>query len=244
MCLSTESNAHVLGISKRSHNPLRPGHPDNRGPSNTTKKGTQPLGWHRCSLSMSSVLKKAKGNSTAEVSTLMESTAQRKRWIISYSLSKGLLSRWHCPFHILQPCFRGGRPKEPVQRCMSKTFLIHFSCHTNTVLIIILPLTSCSSFISILCPIESSSYPIGRGLVNQMRKFLSFHNLPLAEILLNALTQNQGGLFQELMWSYVLLNLEIILCILLISGATITSAKCQLSLACRWLWDMGTTYRQ
>lgn len=139
---------------------------------------------------------------------------------------------------------QGGRPKEPVQRCMYKTFLIPFSCHTNTVLIIVLPLTSCSSFISILCPIESSSYPIGRGLVNQMRKFLSFHNLPLAETLLNALTQNQGGLFQELIWSYLLLNLEMMLCIILISGATITSAKCQSSTACCWLWDTGTTYRQ
>lgn len=107
MCLSTESNTHVLGISKHSHNPPCPGCPNNCGTSNTTKKGTQPLGWHRCSLSASSVLRKAKGNSTVEVPTLLESTAQSKRWITSYSLSKGLLSRWHCPFHILQPCFRG-----------------------------------------------------------------------------------------------------------------------------------------
>lgn len=60
---------------------------------------------------------------------------------------------------------------------------------------------------------------------SEVRKLPGCHNPSLAETLLNALTQTQGGLFQELVRSYLLLNVEMILCIILISGAALTSAE-------------------
>lgn len=70
---------------------------------------------------------------------------------------------------------------------------------------------------------ESSSYPVGRMLVSEVRKLAGCHNLSLAEALPNALTQTQGGLFQELVWSYLLLNVEMTLGVIFTSGAALTS---------------------
>lgn len=83
----------------------RPGHPEKREPSNTTKKVGHS---HWDGLQSTAVMvKKAKGDNVFEVVTLLESTAQSKRGSIGCSLSKGLLSRWQCPFHVLRARFRG-----------------------------------------------------------------------------------------------------------------------------------------
>lgn len=103
--------------------------------------------------------------------------------------------------------------------------LIACLCETLQVNIIALLLISCSSFISILCPVGSSSYPVDRVLVGEVRKLPGRHNPSLAETLLNALMQTQGGLLQELVWSYLLLNVEMTLCIIFTSGAALTSAE-------------------
>jgi len=62
-------------------------------------------------------------------------------------------------------------------------------------------------------------------LVREVRKLPGHHNPTLAETLLSALMQTQAGLFQELVWSYLLLNVEMTLCIVFISGTALTSAK-------------------
>lgn len=124
----TKPNMHVLGISKHSLNPRV---------QDTLRSMTlqiPPRRWDTAmgmaskaphwSTSVSVMVKKANRDNIFEVVTLLGSIAQSKRWSISSFLSKGLLSRWQCPFHILWACFRGQCLKDQCRGVCLK----HLSC--------------------------------------------------------------------------------------------------------------------
>lgn len=178
-------------------------------------------------------------NNTFEVVTFLASTTQSNRWSTTCPLLKGSCSRWQCPFHILPGLAPGAMPEGPVQSCPSKnpqlrclslvtpaSFLQHLYVKPSRPTQLypcdfpVHPLLAIT-----LCPAESSLYPAGRMLVSEVRNLPGCHNLSLAATLLDALIQTPARLFRELLWSNLLLNVEMTPCIIPISGAAPASAN-------------------
>lgn len=173
-------------------------------------------------------------NNMFEVVTFLAITTQSNRRSLTCPLLKGLVFQMAVSLpHPSWACSRA-ISEGPVHRCtiQKPSAEIPFPSHTSILL------TACLCAVLYCCdfpahplltiplrPAESSLYPVGRILVSEVKKLPGCHNLSLAAILLHALMQTQAGLFRELLWFYLLLNVEMTLCTIPISGAARSSAS-------------------
>lgn len=147
-------------------------------------------------------------------------------------LAQGLVLQVTVPFP--HPSWLGPRavPEGPVLRCTSKNpqlrYLTHQHpslCETQQANITVLLVLSCPSLTSHHL-VSCRELLVSCRQDVEVRKLPGCHNLSLAAILLDTLTQTQGELFRELLWSYLLLSVEMTLCIIIsISGAAPPSAN-------------------